>query len=118
MLALARPGNSPPEGGSKTFEVTGSVGPLYPMVDTALPIKVENPNRSEILVIELTIDVADASSVCGADNLVVAPVLVPFAVAGRGETTVNTQVRLVDDVADGCQGATFGLTYKGTAIRP
>jgi hypothetical protein len=120
MLALARPGNNPGGGGGgpKTFEVSGSVGPVYPLVDAVLPLKVENPNRSEILVTELTIEVADATPECGAENLVITPVAVPFSVAARGETTVNTQARLVDDVADSCQGATFGLIYRGSAIQP
>jgi hypothetical protein len=88
------------------------------MTDAALTLKVENPATFEILVTELTIDVADASEDCAAGNLLVERVTVPFSVPARGETMASTTVSLVHDVADACQGQTFPLTYRGTATKP
>jgi hypothetical protein len=117
-LAFARPGTKPDRGASpQTFEVSGSVEPVYPLVDAVLPVTVINPNGFAILVTELTITASDASADCAADNLMIAPVSVPFSVDRKGTTTVNTAIRLVDDAANDCQGATFPLAYQGTAIK-
>ena len=117
-LAQAGSGASRGDGTPNTFELSGSVGPIYPSVDASLPLKVENPNRVDISVTEVVVEVFDASLDCGAENLIVDPIEVPFTVPARGERTVVTQVRFVDDVDNDCQGATFALEYRGIAVRP
>jgi hypothetical protein len=112
-----KPGKGEGQGGPPNIEISGSVGPVYPLVDTLLGITVENPANFMVEVTKVTVTVGDASAACTADNLSVEAVEAPFTVPPRGEATITTPVRLVGSVVDACQGATFPLVYHATAVK-
>jgi hypothetical protein len=122
--ALAAPprggGGQPGSGGDDpgTFEISGHVDGLAPTVVRQLAMRLENPARFDIVVEPLQVAVGDAAPGCPANALAVALADVPVVVPARGETTVTVSVALIDDPPDACQGATFPLTYTGTAGRP
>lgn len=122
-VALAAPGDRPGNGkgdvrgGPPELKISGSAGPVYPLVDTQLAITIENPMSFTIEVTEVTVTVGDASPACSSDNLSVDAVAVPFSVPSRGAATITTTTRLVDSVGDGCQGATFPLQFHAIAVR-
>lgn len=119
LAAAAPPPNGPSGGpsGGRTFEISGSVDGLVPLVERPLALKVENDERRDIVVDSLIIEVADAGPGCDADNLVLGPAPVPFGVPGRGEVTITFTASLRADASNACQGQTFPLVYRGTATQ-
>jgi hypothetical protein len=122
--ALAAPprggGGKPGSGGDApgTFEISGHVDDLAPTVVRQMPLKLENAARFDIVVEGLAVAAGDAGPGCPASALAVGVAEMPVLVPARGETTVTVSVALIDDPPDACQGATFPLTYTGTAGRP
>ena len=105
------------------FAIAGSVGELVPGVTQLMTISINNPNSWPIQV--RTIDTVVGSpqvANCPANLLSVAPYRYtsgPGVTApGKGTTTMTVPVLLADSTTtdqNGCPGATFPLTFKGTA---
>lgn len=107
-------GNS---GGGETFDITGSVSGLLPTISSTLDITIEHTGPRPIRVIDLTIAIGDPPGPCAPEDLVLVPPALPIDVPARDEVTVVVEARLADGVRDACQGATWDLTYTGTAER-
>lgn len=118
--ALAATAKGPPPGGgggpsTGAFELTGSVDGLYPGANLALPVRVENPARFAVRLLTLEVRVADAGPGCPASTISVGPYPGGVQVPARGEVVVDLPVTMIPGAPDACQGATFALTYRGTA---
>lgn len=115
-------GQGPPGkgGGARdphTFEISGEVTGLAPAVERTLTLKVENEERSTIVVESLDVAVGDATASCAGSNVEVGAVPLPVEVRPNGEVFLDVPIRLVATAPDACQGATFPLTYTGTAAK-
>lgn len=123
LVALAVPAASGKPGGGKpagnTFEISGTIdGYLYPGVDRVLPVRIENPFKFDVEVIEVTITVEDASPSCTAENVTVGQVPVPVLIESGEDLDVEVPIEMVADAANDCQGAVFPILYQGVATRP
>jgi hypothetical protein len=104
--------------------------PMYPGGPAvALPLTLENPNDEPISVTSLWVEVNESPPGCdGATNLSVTPSSVstatPVTIPANGSVTLpalgvsSPALRLLDlpFSQDACQGATFGLSFGGSAF--
>jgi hypothetical protein len=121
--AMAATAKGPPPGGgggpssTDVFELSGSVEGLYPGADLELPVKVENPARFAVRLLTLDVSVADSAPTCLASEIVVGAYAGGVEVPALGEVVVELPIMMRPSAPDACQGATFSLTYIGTAER-
>jgi hypothetical protein len=97
--------------------VSGSVDGLVPGVPRPLPLTVANPYNFAITVRTLTVGVSAASPACGANGLVVQQLPRPLTVARGASASVALDVRLSNDAANACQGATWPLAFTAQATQ-
>lgn len=120
MAALALtvvPASGRPPAAPRTFTITGTVDGLYPGGSRTLELVVTNPAPFAVVVGELSVDVDDAGPDCLESQLTVPPLVEPVTVPASGTATVRLPATLGETAPDACQGATFPLTYQGTASR-
>jgi len=101
----------------KDFIVTGQVTSLDPGVNRSLVLTVRNPNNFAIRVTSVTVAASAASSSCPAGALTLPSWTGSLLVPKDGTTTLTLQLLLKATAPDACQGATWPLTYGGTAVK-
>jgi hypothetical protein len=107
---------------SHVFSINGHVTELYPGRTAPLLLTVSNPNASSIQVNSLTVT-AGASNKSGCEgtsalNLQTSNYSGPaFIVPAHGNASVSLSITMPGTVANACQGATFSLTYGGSATQ-
>ena len=125
------PTASPPSSSTgRSFSTSGSPsGSLYPGGPALpIPLTLHNPNDEPIYVTSLTVAVTSSLAGCeSATNINLtqssASPLTPVLIQPNGSVTLSTQsvsaptVQLVELLAnqDACKGATFSLSYTGSA---
>ncbi|HZQ77990.1 MAG TPA: hypothetical protein VFE55_11710 [Acidimicrobiia bacterium] len=102
---------------AQSFVVSGDVDGLAPGVTRTLSLTLSNPNDGAISVRSLTVTVGDGRGGCTAGNVEVGPWAGPVLVPGRGRAAVSLPVTMLDSAPGVCQGATFPLTYGGSAVK-
>ena len=90
---------------------------LAPGVTRTLFLKLSNPNNGDISVQSLTVAVGDSSKTCTGANVRVGALTGPVFVPGRGTAQVTLPVTMLGTAPGACQGATFPLTYGGSAVK-
>ena len=110
-------GNAGNGNDAKSFVVSGDVEGLAPGVTRTLFLKLSNPNNGDISVQSLTVAVGDSSKTCTGANVRVGALTGPVFVPGRGTAQVTLPVTMLGTAPGACQGATFPLTYGGSAVK-
>jgi hypothetical protein len=99
------------------FVVSGDVGDLAPGVTRPLAVRLTNPNDADISVEALEVTVGDGRAGCPGGTLHVGAFTGPVFVARGGAAQISLPVTMVTSASPACQGATFPLTYAGSAVR-
>lgn len=117
--AKAKPESKDDKG---VFGISGSVTELVPGTTRPLVVTITNPNGYAIDVLSVTTTVGSPGGGCPAGSLVVPPYAYSSGPAvsapGKGSTTLTLSAQYVDSLTadqSGCRGATFPLTFTGTA---
>jgi hypothetical protein len=105
----------PDHANAAPFVVSGDVTDLAPGVTRPLQLRLTNPNDDGIAVQTLQVTVADSPTGCSGGSLQVGPFAGPLFVPGGGEARVSLPVTMATSAGTACQGATFPLTYGGSA---
>jgi hypothetical protein len=111
-----------------TFLVSGQAQGVYPGLVVPLPLTLTNPQSFGITVNQLAVTVQSPSSTCTARQLEVGilnagqfqaenPIPVSISLGKNGTAFYTLQLRMVRTAADACQGATFTLSYGGSAVK-
>ncbi len=116
-----------PEDFSIAPQLSG-LGDLYPGAPAqALPLTISNPNSVPIFVTSITVSAGDAPGCGGTDNLTLSAAGVstaaPLKVPAHGSVRLPTgsvsppaiQLRDLPVNQDACQGASFPLSFSGSA---
>jgi P pilus assembly chaperone PapD len=112
LALLGQPGGplGPPAFAASPLEVTGQVGDLTPGTPGRLTLTVTNPGPVEVVVAELTAQVASGGGEgCGTESLTVAPWTGRLAVPAQAAASVELEVLVVDSPT--CAGQTWVLEY-------
>jgi hypothetical protein len=112
------------------FTVTGNAPTLYPDVWKKIPVTITNPNHFTIYIQSLTVSVSSSPTSCTASNNIetlpsAATSSNTFAVPAQSNNwpvpdAYQPQIRLKDlplTNQDLCKGASFSLSYAGTASK-
>ena len=113
-------GNGKNQGGGndkKDFLIAGNVAGLYPGASAPLTVTVTNLNNFAIQVTSLSATVADPAGPCPAGAVQVDPMSGSLVVPGNGTATTTLVARMSNDPSNACKSTTFGLAYKGTAVK-
>jgi hypothetical protein len=114
VMVLIWPGT--PVRAVEGFAITGQVDGLYPGADMTLHALVSNPYPFPIRVTSVGATVRDAGPACPASLIEIhdshAEVEIPRDASG----TVPLAIRMDPIAPDACQGATWTLTFTGTAL--
>jgi len=105
------------DGSARSFVVSGDVAGLAPGVTRTLSVRLSNPNASAISVEALAVTVGASGTGCPGTTLQVGDFAGPVLVPGGGEARTSLPVTMAVSAPPGCQGATFPLTYGGTAVK-
>jgi hypothetical protein len=103
--------------GHRDFVVSGQVEDLRPGATRPMVLTVQNPNSVDIRVTSLTVTAAAAAAGCPGSSLNLPQWTGSLVVAKRGTASLTVDVGLEPTAADACQGATWQLTYGGTAVK-
>jgi len=99
------------------FVVSGDVADLAPGVTRPLAVRLANPNDADISVQALQVTVGDSTGGCSGDSLRVGAFAGPVFVPRRGAAQVSLPVTMAPSASPACEGATFRLTYSGSAVK-
>jgi hypothetical protein len=110
-------------GRAAAFTIAGSVDDVVVGVWRPIPVTVTNPNRSQIRVTNLTVEVAGGSGGCNAaKNFETRPNGTPFTVPASADAypvpaSSRPSIRLRDTGTnqDSCKGRSFTLVLDGEA---
>jgi len=102
---------------AKSFVVSGDVDGLGPGVSRPLQLRLGNPGPGDIFVRAITVAVGDSPTGCAGSNVRVAPLGAPIFVPGRGAAQATLDVTMLGSAPGACEGATFRLTYGGSAVK-
>jgi len=102
---------------ARSFGVSGDVADLAPGVTRPLRLRLTNPNDSDISLEAVQVTVGDGSTGCSGGTLRVAALPGPVFVPRLGEAGVTLGVTMSASAASICEGATFPLTYGGSAVK-
>ena len=115
-----------------SFNITGQAQGLYPGAVIALPLTLSNPQSFGIRVTQLTVAVQAPGSAAGCTAGAVEvgviangqftarnpiPVSVTLGKNGTASLPSTVQLHMVASPPDACQGATFALSYSGSAVK-
>jgi hypothetical protein len=98
------------------FAITGQVDGLYPGADTTLDARVTNPYPFTIRVTSVEVTVRDASPACPASVIEVRDSRAEVDIPRNATGTLPLEIRMDPTAPDACQGATWTLTFAGTAV--
>lgn len=120
-----KPGNP-----AKDFSLSGQIDGLAPGVTVKLRLNVDNPNNQNIRVTGLTAALQSITKASGAptgectvsdSNLRIGPWSGQEFVVPRNSTVSSDPsfipITMPSTVSDACEGATFNLSYSGTAVQ-
>ena len=114
-------GEGPGQGGgvaTDTFEISGAVAGLYPGAARPLTLTLDNPAVFAVRVTELSVSAVNSDQPgCTMQNLVLPDSAVDVLVPGGSSVTHTLYVGLIADADNLCQGATWVLTYRGSAVQ-
>jgi len=115
LLLMGSPavGAPPPQGG---FGVGGDVDGLYPGAETTVQATVVNPQSFTIQVTSVGVTALDASPQCPGALLSFREEAATVDIPAGGTGTVPVIVRVDAGLPDACQGATWPLSFIGTAV--
>lgn len=99
----------------KVILASGTVEGLYPGAALDLPVLLENPNNFDVVVTELSVGVAHASSSCRAVNVDAEDFAGRRLVPKNGTAVQSIVVHMHHDAPDVCKNAEWQLTYSGRA---
>ena len=102
---------------ASSFVVSGDVTDLAPGVTRPLRLRLTNPNPSDISVEAVQVTVGDSSTGCSGGTLRVATLPGPVFVPRLGEAGVTLGITMSASASSICEGATFPLTYGGSAVK-
>ena len=105
------------EPAARSFLVSGDVTDLAPGVTRPLRILLTNPNDSDISVEAVEVTVGDSGNGCSGGTLSVAALPGPVFVPRLSEAGVTLGVTMSASASSICEGATFPLTYGGSAVK-
>ena len=111
------PTPDPPANGRHVFLLTGQVENLRPGAAQPMVVTVRNPNNSPIRVTSVALHATAASATCPASSLDLPTWTGSLLVAKRGTATVTVDVGLKPGAPSACQGATWPVTYSGSAVK-
>lgn len=126
--AASNNGNGKGNGGNPSpghsFTISGGVQGLFPGVTSKLFLTVTNPNNQAMTVTGLTATLQSVSGATGC-NASASNLTVGSYSGGQFDVAKNSSVAssgfiplsLPTSVANACQGATYNLTYSGTAVQ-
>jgi hypothetical protein len=116
-----------------SFTIAGGASGLYPGGRLPLGLTVTNPQSFGIRVDTVTVKVSDPAGggrtpkctgaaieigLPGADPVPAGqPIPVSVDLGKKATASAQLEVRMIADAPDACQGASFGLTYSGTAVK-
>lgn len=107
----------------QTFELRGDLAEVYPGFDGTLTVTLTNPHRFAIVVNSIEVAVGPPTGVavgdgpCLASHLEVDEFSGDREVGRLGTAIQGLDARMSSDAPDACQGASFPLSYSGTATR-
>jgi hypothetical protein len=102
---------------ARSFVVSGDVTDLAPGVTRPLRLRLTIPNHTDISVEAVQVTVGDSSTGCSGGTLRVAALPGPVFVPRLGEAAVTLGVTMSASASSVCDGATFPLTYGGSAVK-
>ena len=97
------------------FQISGSVGGLYPGETAPLMLRVTNPQPFAIVVTSIATTAGSPNPGCLASYLTVAGFSGQLTVAAQSSGQISVPVTLSHAAPNACQGASFPLTYTGSA---
>ena len=100
-----------------TFGISGDIDGLYPGTTRTTELRITNPNAVPIRVTSLAVKVSRASAQCGPRTIQTKAQKKDFRVPANGQATAVLRVTLRIGVPNACQGATYPLTYTGSAVQ-
>lgn len=110
-------GNGKADEAAKSFVVSGNVDGLGPGVTRPLALRLQNPNNTAIYVESVVVTVGNSSTGCTGSNLRVGALPARVFVLGRGSAQASLPVTMLGSAPAACEGATFPLTYGGSAVK-
>jgi hypothetical protein len=115
-VALVANGKDKDKDDKKNFQISGQVSGLYPGAQKQLNLSVSNPNNFAINVTSLTVTVGSPGVVgCAQSNVAVTNFSGSLIVAKNATVTKSLPINMLSSAPDQCRGATFPLTFGGTA---
>jgi hypothetical protein len=115
-LRVALVANDKNKDDKKNFQISGQVSGLYPGAQKQLNLSVSNPNNFAINVTALTVTVGSPGVVgCAQSNVAVTNFSGSLIVAKNATVTKSLPINMLSSAPDQCRGATFPLTFGGTA---
>jgi hypothetical protein len=113
-MVLIVPGT--PVRGVQGFAITGQVDGLYPGADMTLDALVTNPYPFPIRVTSVGVTVHGASPACPASMIEIRDSRAEVDIPRNTTGTVPLEISMDPTAPDTCQGATWTLTFAGTAV--
>jgi hypothetical protein len=111
-VKVFRPARAP-----KAFSITGNIDGLVPGKRATLPVRVRNPWSWAIRVTSLKVRVHASGRACPVRNVRIARFSGSFLVRAHSTRVRPLGASLSQAAPAVCQGATFALTFRGTARR-
>jgi hypothetical protein len=102
---------------SGTFAIKGNVSGLYPGQVTKLALRLVNPNGFAIKVTSVAVKVRSASAACSYTNVSVAKFAGSLKVRPHSSRRLYLALTMRRSAPDACQGKSFPLAYRGTAVK-
>jgi hypothetical protein len=114
-------GEGPGQGGgiaTGTFQIGGQVAGLYPGAARPMVVTFTNPAAIAIRVTQLDVIAASSNHIgCTAQDLLMPDSAVDVVVPAGSSTTHTVYVGMIDDADNACQGASWALSFSGTAVQ-
>jgi hypothetical protein len=115
-LRVALVANGKDKDDKKNFQISGQVSGLYPGAQKQLNLSVSNPNNFPINVTSLAVTVGSPGVVgCAQSNVAVTNFSGSLIVAKNATVAKSLPINMLPSAPDQCRGATFPLTFGGTA---
>ena len=111
----ARPGGPGTNPGGPLVTLAGDVEGLHPGAVLTLPVVVTNTQAYEVRLTAVRVDVAAAGPTCPGTSIAIPTWQGGTLVPARGTNRIELTVTMPHEVADGCAGAEFPLTFVGDA---